>query len=133
MAPGGSTRVARAGHDDKRAITLTLTVTKSGKNLPFQIIYGGKTARSLPKVIFPKGNRLGAGTNHLQYNKMAFEFSTRFTKGLKYSLTGGTRCKALASPVALLAPGRNATPEDWHAAAPLQSMPARAWLAGAFR
>ena len=31
---------------------------------------------------------------------MAFEFSTRFTKGLKYSLTGGTICKALASPVA---------------------------------
>ena len=31
---------------------------------------------------------------------MAFEFSTRFKAGTKYSLTGGTRCKALASPVA---------------------------------
>ena len=36
---------------------------------------------------------------------MAFEFSTRFTKGLKYSLTGGTICKALASPVAAAVTG----------------------------
>jgi hypothetical protein len=35
---------------------------------------------------------------------MAFEFSTRFTKGSKYSLTGGTRCKALSSFVPASAP-----------------------------
>jgi len=34
---------------------------------------------------------------------MAFEFSTRFKAGTKYSLTGGTRCKALASTVAAAA------------------------------
>ena len=64
MAPSGSKRVAKAGNDDKRAITLTLTVTKSGKVLPFQIIYGGKTARSIPKVTFPKGFSLSANPKH---------------------------------------------------------------------
>ena len=52
MAPSGSKRVAKAGNDDKRTITLTLTVTMSGRVLPFQIIYGGKTARSIPKRLY---------------------------------------------------------------------------------
>ena len=64
MAPSGSKRVAKAGNDDKRTITLTLTVTMSGRVLPFQIIYGGKTARSIPKVIFPKGFSLSANPSH---------------------------------------------------------------------
>ena len=64
MAPSGSKRVAKAGSDDKRAITLTLTVTMSGKVLPYQIIYGGKTSRSLPKVKFPDGFSLSANEKH---------------------------------------------------------------------
>ena len=54
MAPKNSNRVGLAGSDDKRSITLTLTVTLDGKILPFQIIYGGKTKQSLPKVTFPE-------------------------------------------------------------------------------
>ena len=69
MAPAGSKRVARAGADDKRMITLTLTVAKSGKCLPFQIIYGGKTNRSLPKVNFPKGFSLSANPKHWSNTK----------------------------------------------------------------
>ena len=53
MAPKNSTRVRLAGSTDKRIITLTLTVTLDGKILPFQIIYGGKTDQSLPKITFP--------------------------------------------------------------------------------
>ena len=53
MAPKNSTRVGLAGSTDKRSITLTLTVTLDGKILPFQIIYGGKTDQSLPKMTFP--------------------------------------------------------------------------------
>ena len=53
MAPKYSTRVGFAGTTDNHNITLTLTVTLDGKILPFQIIYGGKTDQSLPKVTFP--------------------------------------------------------------------------------
>ena len=53
MAPKNSTRVSLAGSIDKPSITLTLTVTLNGKILPFQIIYGGKTDQSLPKITFP--------------------------------------------------------------------------------
>ena len=53
MAPKNSTHVGLAGSTDKRTITLTLTVTLDGKILLFQIIYGGKTDHSLPKMTFP--------------------------------------------------------------------------------
>ena len=53
MAPKNSTRVGLAGSTDKRSITLTLTVTLDRKIFPFQIIYGGKTHQSLPKITFP--------------------------------------------------------------------------------
>ena len=56
MAPTNLRRVGLAGSGDKRAITLTLTVTVTldGKILPFQIIYRGKKNQSLPSH-FSKG------------------------------------------------------------------------------
>ena len=42
------------GVDDKRQVTATFTVTASGFFLPIQLIYSGKTKRSLPKFDFPK-------------------------------------------------------------------------------
>ena len=39
--------------DDKRQITGTFAVTLTGKFLPMQLIYKGKTKRSLPKFKFP--------------------------------------------------------------------------------
>ena len=53
MALKNLTCVGLAGSTDKCSITLTLTVTLDGKILPFQIIYGGKTDQSLPKITFP--------------------------------------------------------------------------------
>ena len=55
MAPKNVKHVAVAGLNDRRAITLTLTISLDGKMLPFQAIYGGKTKQSLPKIKFPDG------------------------------------------------------------------------------
>ena len=50
----GSKTVPIKDVDDKRQITATFTVTASGSFLPIQLIYSGKTKRSLPKFDFPK-------------------------------------------------------------------------------
>lgn len=48
MAGTNSKHVAIKGGNDKRQITLTVIESLSGEMLPFQIIYKGKTKRSLP-------------------------------------------------------------------------------------
>ena len=53
MAEKSSKHVSRKGSNDKRGITVTLAETLSGQILPFQLIYTGKTSRSLPHVKFP--------------------------------------------------------------------------------
>ena len=50
----GSKTVPVKGANGKRQITATFTVTASGSFLPIQLIYSGKTKRSLPKFDFPK-------------------------------------------------------------------------------
>ena len=50
----GPKTVPIKGVDDKRQITANFTVTASGSFLPIQLIYSGKTKRSLPKFDFPK-------------------------------------------------------------------------------
>ena len=50
LAEEGSKRVEIAGADDKRQITAVFAGTKSGKFLPPQIIYAGKTKKRLPSV-----------------------------------------------------------------------------------
>ena len=42
MAPKGTKKMAKAGSEDKRAITATFTVTLAGDFLGMQLIYGGK-------------------------------------------------------------------------------------------
>ena len=49
MAASGSSSVPIKGLTDKRNITLTFVVSLAGEFLPLQIIYGGKTAASLPR------------------------------------------------------------------------------------
>ena len=66
MAQKNSTRFRLAGRTDKRSITLTLTVTLDGKILQFQIIYGGKTNQSLPKITFPAN--FSTSVNEKHYN-----------------------------------------------------------------
>ena len=53
MEKEGSKQVTIAGSNDKRQITLLLTVTKAGTLLPPQLIYSGKTSKCLPATRFP--------------------------------------------------------------------------------
>ena len=50
----GQQRVEIAAMNDKRQMTLVVCGSLSGYVLPFQLIYQGKTAASIPKVNFPK-------------------------------------------------------------------------------
>ena len=64
MAETGSKHVSRKGGNDKCGITVTLSETITGKILPFQLIYTGKTAHSLPSVEFPNGFCLSYNPKH---------------------------------------------------------------------
>ena len=55
MASTGSKTVPITGLTDKRNIMLTISITLSGKFLPMQVIYAGKTKASQPRgFVFPK-------------------------------------------------------------------------------
>ena len=64
MAPKGSKTVPIKGSTEKRMITVTFTITLDGHFLPVQLIYGGKTSKSLPRVNFPKSFSLSANPKH---------------------------------------------------------------------
>ncbi|TFK73853.1 hypothetical protein BDN72DRAFT_737583, partial [Pluteus cervinus] len=44
----GAKQIQILGNDEKRAITVMVSVASDGTLLPMQVIYGGKTARSCP-------------------------------------------------------------------------------------
>jgi hypothetical protein len=48
--PRGETQVPAIGIDEKRQVTLMLSFSAAGNMLPFQIISGGKTEKSLPSA-----------------------------------------------------------------------------------
>ncbi|KAG1828743.1 hypothetical protein DFJ58DRAFT_719776 [Suillus subalutaceus] len=50
----GSKQVAVIGQEEKRAFTVVIGISASGDALPFQVIYCGKTARSLPSKTTPQ-------------------------------------------------------------------------------
>ena len=54
MAKKGFKSVAIAGSADKRWITGTFVINLKGDFLPIQLIYGGKTAQSLPRFRFSR-------------------------------------------------------------------------------
>ena len=54
MATKGSNQVPVFGLEDKREMTVLLTVTPTGKLLPPHLIYAGKTNRCHSKVMFPE-------------------------------------------------------------------------------
>ena len=64
MAPKGSKTVPIKGSTDKRSITATFTITLEGHFLPIQLIYAGKTKKSLPRVKFPASFSLSANPKH---------------------------------------------------------------------
>ena len=53
LTPKGIKSVPVAGSTDKRTITAKFSIRMDGKFLPTQIIYGGKTSKSMPPVSFP--------------------------------------------------------------------------------
>ena len=53
LAKKNSKAVAIKGSSDKRSISVTFSITFSGTFLPMQLIYGGKTRKSLPRFKFP--------------------------------------------------------------------------------
>ena len=64
MEHKGAKRVGIAGCNDKRQITALFSCTLSGKFLPPQAIYAGKTPACLPKVKFPDGCNVTFIQNH---------------------------------------------------------------------
>ena len=64
LAKGGSKDIPLAGSSDKRTITATFVISLSGNFLPIQLIYGGKTDRSIPRVKFPPSFSLSANPKH---------------------------------------------------------------------
>ena len=65
----GTTTVPIHGVSDKRMITATFTITLDGQFLPMQLIYSGKTERSIPKAKFPRGFSLSANPKHFSNEK----------------------------------------------------------------
>ena len=64
LAPKNSKHVAISGTSNKKAITGTLVITLDGHCLPFQLIYGEKTTRSLLKFKVPKKFSLSVNEKH---------------------------------------------------------------------
>ena len=52
-APKGSKQVEVVGKDEKRGFTLVVGISMSGEALPFQVVYAGKSNRSLPSPDAP--------------------------------------------------------------------------------
>ena len=71
LAKKNSKAVAIKGSSDKRSITATLSITFSGKFLPMQLIYGGKTTKSLPRFKFPNDFSLSVNKTHYSNEKEA--------------------------------------------------------------
>ena len=90
MAEKSSKHVSRKGSNDKRGITVTLAETLSGQILPFQLIYTGKTSRSLPHVKFPAGFCLSYNEKHWSneaetmalVNKIIYPYVTKVKEDL---------------------------------------------------
>ena len=64
MARQNSKSVSIPGSSDKRSITGTFTITLNGHFLPMQLIYGGKTKQSHPRLNFPDGFSLSCNPKH---------------------------------------------------------------------
>ena len=59
---------------DKRCITATFAVSLSGAFLPIQLIYGGKTKKSLPRFKFPPSFSLSVNKTHYSNEKEARKY-----------------------------------------------------------
>ena len=73
LAKKGSKTVSIAGSTDKRMITATFVITLRGDFLPIQLIYGGKTKKSIPVVEFPDEFHVTANPKHYSNEKESLE------------------------------------------------------------
>ena len=69
LAQKNSEHIAIYGSSYKQGITGTFVITLDGNCLPFQLIYGGKTERSLPKFKFPADFSLSMNEKHFSNTK----------------------------------------------------------------
>ena len=74
MEKQGSRQVPVVGKEDKREITVLLTVTATGKLLPPQVIYQGKTPGCHPKVTFPSSWNITHSESHWSTEKTMLEY-----------------------------------------------------------
>ena len=70
----GSKQVAIVGKEDKREIIVLLTVTASGKLLPPQVIYQGKTQGCHAKVTFPESWHITHSSSHWSTEETMLQF-----------------------------------------------------------
>ena len=72
--PTGTKQVPIVGKEDKRAFTIMAGVSMSGEVLPFQIMYAGMTAASLPELNDPK-SEFKAANDEAKRLGFRFEFT----------------------------------------------------------
>ena len=77
MAEKNSRHVSKQGAGDKRQITATFAETLAGDVLPLQLIYKGKTKRSLPSVTFPDGFLLSVNERHWRNEEETLKYIDR--------------------------------------------------------
>ena len=73
LAKRSTSTVSIKGVADKRMITGTFTISLDGKFLPMQVIYAGKTDRSIPNVDFPKEFSLSANPKHFSNEEQSLK------------------------------------------------------------
>ena len=69
LAKKGCKSVPIAGSTDKRMITATFSITLTRELLPIQLIYGGKTTKSIPAGSFPSDFVISVNKKHYSNEK----------------------------------------------------------------
>ena len=80
--PIGTNQVTIIGKEDKRSFTIMVGVSMSGEVLPFQIMYAGMTAGSLPEVNDPKSAFKAAND---EAKRLRFRFESTKVPGNHWS------------------------------------------------
>ncbi|TFK78242.1 hypothetical protein K466DRAFT_441015, partial [Polyporus arcularius HHB13444] len=76
----GAKDVSIVGHDEKRQTTVVVASSMSGNMLPFQSVWGGKTAESLPAEEAPRhaeADKLGFTYGHGDTRHWSFRETTK--------------------------------------------------------
>lgn len=75
----GSHQVTVVGEDEKWAFTVVVSVSNSGRLLPFQAIHQGYSSKSCPASSAPDYNNVKAAGFHFEYSKINTYWSTQET------------------------------------------------------